>query len=433
VDAVIARSPLSHLAALAAALATNAAAAPERAAGADPAPSAPGPRGIAVVRCPPGTQPAELVGVAESRGEGAASPPTVVCVPVRSGAEQAAQPPAREPAAPSGGSASGSAGAAAPAEGAPAPARVAVAPSAGAIPGPAAPPSSPAEPPAGRTARDEQERAAAERALERALVQKGALVVRPGGVEIVPEISYAYGDSSPPRGAPLDAPAGARSEILTGTMTLRLGLPLRLQAEARAPYVFARVTPGGDSAEGPAERSGLGDVRLGLTWHLVRNRGSLPDLLAGGFWKSRSGRTAFDDPARRAPLGTGIEQFGGTLAIVKAVDPVVLLATGTYAVSAARWIPQGWLEAGDQFGASAGAVLAVSPETSLSFSLDAQHARPYRLDHVTVYRSDQTSAVFRVGVATAASRRSFLQVNLGIGLTADVPRFEVSLATPVQF
>jgi hypothetical protein len=41
--------------------------------------------------------------------------------------------------------------------------------------------------------------------------------------------------------------------------------------------------------------------------------------------------------------------------------------------------------------------------------------------------------VFRVGVATLASRNGFLQVNVGMGLTRDVPRFEIALATPFQF
>jgi hypothetical protein len=212
-----------------------------------------------------------------------------------------------------------------------------------------------------------------------------------------------------------------------------VGLPLDTQVEATAPFVFARLTPGGDDPSPPAEATGVGDVRVGLTWHALGGRRGVPDVLLGGFWKSRSGRTAFDDPARRVPLGTGVEQFGGTLAIVKAIDPVVLLATGSYAVAAPRWIPEGWLEAGDEFGGSAGALLAVSPETSLSFALEATFSRPLSLNGTTVYRSDRTAAVFRVGVSTVATRHGFFQVNLGMGLTSEVPRFEVSIATPISF
>jgi hypothetical protein len=303
-------------------------------------------------------------------------------------------------------------------------------PSAGAVPGDRALPPGAARPPP-----DDAQREAAERALERALVQKGGLVVPPGRIEIVPEVSFAYGDGAAPSAVtPPGTASGARSEVLTGSLTLRIGLPLDLQAEASAPFVLARLTPGGGEADAaPSEGSGLGDVTVGLTWQAIRGRARFPDVLIGGFWKSRSGKTIFDDPDVRVPLGKGVEQFGGTLALVKAVDPLVLLATGTYAVSAPRWIPQGWLEAGDEFGGSAGAVLAVSPETSLSFALEALHARPLRLERVTVYRSDRTSAVFRVGVATATSRRSFFQASVGMGLTSDVPRFEVSLAMPLQF
>ncbi|HEX9306499.1 MAG TPA: hypothetical protein VF894_03335 [Anaeromyxobacter sp.] len=368
-------------------------------AGAAPA-AATQPGAAVIAQCPPGTEPVQR-GATQPSADAAATTPVIVCVPVRS-PPRVAQAPA---------------------------------PSAAVAAPPAAPPPAPSGsfPPAQPSSADaETRRAAAERALERALVQKGGLVVPPGGVEITPELSYAYADGTPPPAATAQA-GSPRREIFTGTMTLRLGLPLGFQAEGKAPFVFARLTPTGDDASGPAEGRGIGDVRLGLTWHALRARTRLPDVLVGGFWKSRSGKTAFDDASVRVPLGSGVEQFGGTLALVKAVDPVVLVATGTYAVSAPRWIPQGWLEAGDQFGGSAVAVLAVSPETSLSFGLEASHARPLSLDHVPVYRSDRTAAVFRVGVATAASRRTFLQVNLGMGLTSDVPRFEISIATPVQF
>jgi hypothetical protein len=305
----------------------------------------------------------------------------------------------------------------------------------------------------------EAERAAAERALERALVQKGGLVVPPWGVELVPEVAFSHSDGSGPAAAAAGAVAfPARSEVLTAALTLRLGLPLDIQGEVSVPFVFARLTPTVASGSppqgapaGPAEGSGVGDVRVGVTWHALRSREHLPDVLLGGFWKSRSGKTAFDDTTVEVPFGTGVEQFGGTLALVKAVDPLVLLATATYAVSAPRWIPvpappaddgsapaapsfrPGWLEAGDEFGGSAGAVLAVSPEASLSFALEALHSRPLRVNGTTAFGSDRTSAVFRIGVATLASRRSFFQVNLGIGLTSDVPQFEISLATPLQF
>jgi hypothetical protein len=38
-----------------------------------------------------------------------------------------------------------------------------------------------------------------------------------------------------------------------------------------------------------------------------------------------------------------------------------------------------------------------------------------------------------VGFATLASRASLFEVMLGVGLTEDVPRFQISVATPLQF
>ena len=298
---------------------------------------------------------------------------------------------------------------------------------------PPAPAAAARDPEAERAARAAAERA--DRALERALVQKGGLLLRPGRVEIVPQVSFAHSDGDAPSAASRDGVAfGARTDLFSGRLTLRMGLPLATQVEASAPLVYVRITPGSDDAlSRAAEGGGLGDVRLGLTWHAIHGRARIPDVLLGGFWKSRSGRTPLDDPAVRVPLGTGVEQFGGTIALVKAVDPVVLLATGMYAASVPRWIPLGWYKAGDEFAGSAGAVLAVSPETSLSFAFEAAYALPFRLYGQNAYRSDRTSGVFRVGVATLASRSGFLQVSVGMGLTRDVPQFEVAVATPFQF
>jgi hypothetical protein len=359
--------------------------------------------------CPAGTELVRETADAARPSQGSSSLPVYRCIPVQT----------------------------APALSAPAPATPAPATPAQTTASTPRPQSQPAKPEGGggsgadAAAEGEARRAAAERALERMLVEQGGLVVEPGGVELVPEIGFSYSDGSAPAGSIPDA-GGMRIETFTGTLTLRVGLPLRLQAEAKAPFLFERLTPTGDDLSPPREGRGFGDARLGLTWQVLRGHAHVPDLLVGGFWKSRSGRTAFDDTAQPVPLGTGVEQFGGTMTLVKAIDPVVLVATGMFAWSAPRWVPQGWLQAGNQFGASTAAVLAVSPQTSLSFALEASHTRPLALDRVTLYRTDRTSAVFRVGVSTAVSRRSFFQVNLGMGLTADVPRFEVSLSTPIQ-
>jgi hypothetical protein len=278
---------------------------------------------------------------------------------------------------------------------------------------------------------DEDERAS--RALERILVERGGLLLPPGRFEVVPEVSYSISDSERVL-APDGSLANAASRTVVGSVTLRLGLPFHLQAEGQLPYVYAQQTlDAGPAGTSSTSGSGIGDFRASLTWHLVRGLEHFPDVLVNGFWKSHSGRSALDPQPARVPLGSGIEQIGGGLALVKAVDPVVLLASVSVAESVPRQISIGWVDPRLQISITTSAVLAVSPETSLSFGLDQLYGQSVRVGRDLVPGSARTAAVFDVGVSTLLSRFGFLEVGVGIGLTRDVPRFQVTVATPLQF
>jgi hypothetical protein len=299
-----------------------------------------------------------------------------------------------------------------------------------ATPPPAIPP-----PVAPRPAPTEEELAEATRALERSLVQQGGLTLDAGTFELVPEVTYSFSEGNALlRTGGGEVNVGTRSEIYAGALTLRVGLPFRFQAEVTAPFIWSRWTGLTGNAEDPASTgSGFGDVTVAGTWQLLRAYRNFPDVLVSGFWKARNGESALDDPDVLVPVGNGIETYGGSLSILKALDPVVLLASGSWTHAEPRWAPFGWLDAGDEYGASASAVLAVSPETSFSLGLDLSYAQLIRVDEVPLPNSDRTSAMFRVGISTLASRHGMLEVNLGIGLTREVPRFEVNVATPLQF
>jgi hypothetical protein len=393
---------------------------------AQPAPSSP---------CPPGTVPA-----AQQPAEG-----PFICVQVQPPAStpETANPPADPTAAATG---NASASPSAPATATNPAADQATNPTPPATTAPESPltpsaavpaPAKATEPPRSRGAPEptEEELAEATRALERALVQQGGLTLRPGRFELVPELTYSFSEGNALlRTGGGDVNVGTRSEIYAGAVTLRVGLPLRFQVEATAPFIWSRWTGLTENADDPAAiGSGIGDVTLAATWQPLRAFRNLPDLLVSGFWKARNGESALDDPDVLVPVGSGIETFGGSVSLLKALDPVVLLVSGTYAHAVPRWAPFGWLDAGDELGATASAVLAVSPETSLSFGLEQSYAQRIRVDEVPIPHSDRTSATFRVGVTTLASRHGMLEVNLGIGLTREVPRFEVNVATPLQF
>jgi hypothetical protein len=75
----------------------------------------------------------------------------------------------------------------------------------------------------------------------------------------------------------------------------------------------------------------------------------------------------------------------------------------------------------------------VSPETSLSFGLEQSYTQDIEVERQPIPGSNRTAATFRVGFSTLASKHGLLELNFGMGLTRDVPRFQVSVATPFQF
>jgi hypothetical protein len=290
---------------------------------------------------------------------------------------------------------------------------------------PQAPARNPAPPP---PPPDDEERARAERALERTLIERGGLLLPPGQFELVPEIAYELADAPVLRDDGTAMPGELR--VFTGTTTLRLGLPLRLQVEGEVPFVFAQHAP---AAGAEASDAALGDVRVGGTIHLVRAGGRVPDVLVGGFYKARTGRSTLDDPPASVPSGNGVEQFGGSLSLVKALDPVVLLISGEVTESVPRELEAGWLDLRAAVGITTSAILAVSPDTSLVFGLEQKYSQYARLAGQGVPGTNRSDATLLLGLATTISRSGLLEARVGVGLTEGVPRISLGLSLPLQF
>ena len=225
-----------------------------------------------------------------------------------------------------------------------------------------------------------------------------------------------------------------RSHQVTGALTLRLGLPLDLQIEATAPAqrVWSDVTVAG-SARNDAFGFGWGDPRFALTWQMIHAGSWAPDVFIAGSWKPQVGSSPFDARPGEVALGAGYSSIGGTLTAVKTSDPLVFLASASYTANLGLDTQQGRREPGDLWGLGGGAILAVSPETSMSFLLDVHYQPEDSLNDKTLVGTDETVAVLQLGLGTVLSRRLLLNVTVGIGLTADSPDFQLGVSLPMRF
>jgi uncharacterized protein len=270
---------------------------------------------------------------------------------------------------------------------------------------PAAPPGADAEETvedAGGTVRSDE----TTRALERALVRRGAIVLPPLQAELEPEVGYAYGEAD-----------ARRRDTVTPALNLRLGLPWRAQVDVRLPFVAV------DRQEGAGTSSGLGDVELGVTKHLLDERGAAPEMLVTARWKTASG-----SGAGRLPKGTGANGVHAVLTALKRNPPVVLMGSLYYLVN----LPSGGVDRGDAAGAIATALLAATPDVSLLVALDVATFSATTVGGDRLPRSDRLSAIVSVGVSRVLTRRLGASLTAGFGVTSAAPPLLLSLSLPFR-
>jgi hypothetical protein len=271
------------------------------------------------------------------------------------------------------------------------------------------------------------------RALERALVREGGLVLPRGVTEVEPRLQYTYRGIQglnlvTINGAAQVAPQDLRRNEFEASVAVRRGLRGSLQVEARLPYVWIDQNRATASALGESERtSGWGDIELSLTKQLAtaRRGGVLGSLM----WKSASG----NHEAGRLSPGSGFHQLQAGVTAVTREDPLVFFLAPSYSWVFEREKNGTNVDPGDTIGLKAGTLLAASPETSLRASFELTRSGRTRIAGADVPGSDTTVGILEVGLAKTLSRRTLLDVQLGMGLTPDAPDFRIRLAVPIRF
>jgi hypothetical protein len=273
-----------------------------------------------------------------------------------------------------------------------------------------------------------------ERALERALVQVGALLLPVGTAQIGPNFSYVRQEVDTPvfltqEGEQFLAADEVRRDSLEASLTLFAGLPFDSQLELDVPYQYSNestVTRVRFAARLEEERdaSGFGDVSVGLAKTLLREGDWWPDLIGRVQWDTNSGET--EDGIS---LGTGFHEIRGSLTAVKRQDPLVFVGGVSYETTFER----SGVDPGAEFGFSIGTVLAASPETSLRFFLNQTFINEVELDGREIPGTDQAIGTFTFGVSSILAARVLFDITAGIGLTEEAADYFVNVSLPIRF
>jgi len=259
------------------------------------------------------------------------------------------------------------------------------------------------------------------------------------------------------------------SDIVTLDLTFRYSPTDWLQVRAGVPWIYRETNfqsgGAGGAASVVAEESvstgpDIGDVRFGLSYRLLPETLSRPDVVVNLDVRAPTGQEPFgievvEVPGTQGnlsvpedlPTGNGIWQVSSGLSFLKTVDPVILFANFTYFhnfdqnfddISSDPGDQPGEVALGDSWEYGLGLAFALNERTSLSFSYSHRFINETKTkfkgdSFAKVIGSDANVAVLNVGVTYALTDRMTLVVNVGAGLTDDAADVQSTVRLPITF
>ena len=276
---------------------------------------------------------------------------------------------------------------------------------------------------------------AAERALERTLVQSGALMLAPGRLEVTGAYIYSRRESENTVLANVGTDLVLATEKTnrnesTANLGLRLGMPWDSQLELNMPYTYVdenRTTnlAAAGSLNASNSGGGIGDIRLGIAKTLMRESRWKPDTILRLNYDIDTGKS--EDGGTR--VGDDFQQIGGSFTFLKRQDPLAFIATLNYASS----FENKNIKPGDNYGLTLGTILAASPKTSLQFSFSNTFIQETELNGEKIPGSDGTQGILSLAATSVVSRDSVFIVSLGVGINEAAPDYTLSISVPLKF
>ncbi len=272
----------------------------------------------------------------------------------------------------------------------------------------------------------------AERALERTLVDEGALLLPAGQAEISPTANYSYRDNDAPfvvDGQVIELRV-RRKEFEFG-LGLAVGLPFDSQFEVNVPYNLVNqenTIRGGGAALASEDEWGhaIGDISLGLAKTVLREDGNWwPDVIVRGIWDTNTGERSDND----VPLDGSFNELRGQVVMLKRQDPLAFVGSFSYSYT----FEDDDFQPGQQFGITLGANLALSPETTLTVALNQAFTDDFKFDGDKVDGSNQNASSFDFGGSVIIGPRMLFRLTSNIGLTDDAPDYGLRAGLSYRF
>jgi type II secretory pathway pseudopilin PulG len=256
------------------------------------------------------------------------------------------------------------------------------------------------------------------RALERALVREGAVLLSPGVAEVEPNFvaSHSSGDG------------GFRRTSFGPGLTVRVGLPKKWQVEASLPYVFETIKNGGQSTNA----NGIGDLSVVASHQFMAESDKLPSVVGSLSYQSATGRNTSYEHRPLVGLGSGFPSLQASANTIKRIDPLVFFGSVSATWFRARDKGGADIRPGNIYGLRFGVALATAPATSLRAAINLNHLNKTHIDGAPV-PTDDVNAFLELGGSAVLTPATAIDVIFAAGLTRNTPDFRLMVSIPTRF
>ncbi|MBC7452287.1 MAG: hypothetical protein H7335_00985 [Massilia sp.] len=262
------------------------------------------------------------------------------------------------------------------------------------------------------------EQADSNRALERALVREGSLLLSPKKVELEPNVVYSHNSGD----------AGFRRTSYGPSFIVRAGLPWRSQVEVEFPYVIERIR----DTNGRTSSRGIGDMSMRLSHQLRSEKGMWPSLVGSLGYQAATGRNTSYEQGPLVAHGSGFPSLQGSLSVIKRADPLVFFGNYSYTYIYGRDKAGAAIQPGSVSGLRVGVALATAPATSLRAGFNLNFLSATKINGRPVPTED-TNAFFEIGGSAVLTESTALDVAIAVGVTRSAPDFRLMVSLPVRF
>jgi len=261
------------------------------------------------------------------------------------------------------------------------------------------------------------------------------------------------------------------ADIFKTSVVGRWGFSDKIQLSLDVPYIYRETTARSGGAElgsrliteASIDDSNLGDISLGMSYHLVAETKDWPDIVLNVSVTAPTGKEPYGidsitDPdgdntnlqiPDELPTGSGVWSLSTGLSFLTTTDPAIIFANIAYTHYFAEDFSDlgstpgaanepGEVKLGDSIQIGLGIAFAINERTSYSMSFtqrffDEAEVTPKGGRTQTVIGSDTSVGTFDVGVTYALTDRLSLVTNLGLGLTNDSSDYKFGFRLPYRF